>query len=130
MSRIYSTTEVKKREILNEIVRKRWDESIATVRDDVKAECIFEGHEDNNEETKMTPDIEDSVNSTGRLINQQKFCEKLVNTKVQLHAGFLTQTGKFIDRLTGPEWIKEGSFNENLMLKSLLCNVEFPDGQA
>ena len=52
--------------------------------------------EDDDEESRIIPDVEKSVDSTGRLLNQQSFYDRLVNAEVELHLGELIQTGKVI----------------------------------
>ena len=61
-----------------------WGESVVSIRDSVKVEDIFEENEDENDEPRTMPDIEDSVDSTSRLTNYEIFCNKLVIAEVQL----------------------------------------------
>ena len=78
----------------------------------------------------MTPDIEEHVDSTVRLINQQPFYDVLINAEVELQSGELMQTGKVIGRSVNHEGAIDGSYDDNPMLNSLLYDVEFPDGQV
>ena len=49
-------------------------------------------HDDDGEEPIMTPCIEESVYSTGRLLNQQPFHDRLINSEVERQSGELLQT--------------------------------------
>ena len=62
-------------------------------------------------------DIEESVDSTGALVNQKPFYDKLVNAEVQLQLGCIMQTGKVTCRSIGPEGVIDGSHDNNPMLK-------------
>ena len=53
------------------------------MRSDVKAdEDVLIENEDDDEKPRIMPDVEASFNSTGRLINQQPSCDRLINIKV------------------------------------------------
>ena len=66
----------------NSLIRKSQGDSITPAIEDVKVEDIFEEHEDWDEEHRTTPDVEEQVDSTSTIINQQLFCDKLVNAEV------------------------------------------------
>ena len=48
---------------------------------------VIEIYEDNSEEPRTVPDIEDLVDSNGRLINQLPVYYHLLNAEVQLQLG-------------------------------------------
>ena len=87
-------------------------------------------YEDEDEEPRIIPGIEESVDSAGRLLNQQPFYDRLINAEVELQSGDLMQTGKVIGRSANHEGAIDGSCDDKPMLNSLLCDVEFPDGQV
>ena len=127
----HSPVELKKREIFNEMIKRRWGDSVTPARTDVEAnEDVFMEYEDDDEKPRIIPDIEESVDSTGRLINQQPFYDRLINAEVELQSGELMQTGKVIGRSVNHEGAIDGSYDDNPMLNSLLYDVEFPDGQV
>ena len=64
------------------MIRKRWGDSVALVQAGVEVEDVFHEHEDEDEKPKTMPDIEDSVDSTGRVINQKPFYDALINAEV------------------------------------------------
>ena len=67
----HSPVEIKKREIFNDLIRRRWGDSVTPARTDIKADVdVFIAYEDEDEKTRITPDIEESVDSNGRLLNQ------------------------------------------------------------
>ena len=73
--------------------------SVTLARSDVKAvEDVFMEHEDDEEEPRTTLDIEESVESTGRLLNQQPFYDRLINAEVEMQSGELMQIGRVIGR--------------------------------
>ena len=58
-------------DIFNDLIRRRWEDSVTSARTNVKDdEDIFIEHEDDREEPRIMPDIEESVDSTDRLLNQ------------------------------------------------------------
>ena len=91
---------------------------------------FFNEDEDNEEEPKVILDIEESVDLTGRLINQKLSYNKLVSTEVSLQQGNSLQTVKVTCRLVGPEVAIKDSHDYNPMFKSLLYDIEFNDRQV
>ena len=93
----HSPVELKKREIFNDLIKRRWEDSVTLVRTYVKAdEYVFMEYEDDDEEPRIALDIEESVDLTGMLINQQPFYDRLINAEVVLQSGELMQTEKVI----------------------------------
>ena len=81
----YSSVELKNREIFNDLIRRRWIESLTPARTDIKAdEDVFIEYEDDEEEPIIIPAIEDFFDSTSRLINHQPFYYRLINAEVKL----------------------------------------------
>ena len=57
-------------EISNDLMRRRWGDAVTPERTDVKADGdVFMEHEDDKKEPRMIPDIEKSVDSTGRSLS-------------------------------------------------------------
>ena len=51
------------------------------------SEQLYELYKDNDEQPLQVPEIEDSVDSTGRLINQQPAYDTIINSEVLLQQG-------------------------------------------
>ena len=102
-------------EIFDDLIRRRWGGTVTPARTDVKAdEDFFMKYEDDGEEPRIIPDTKESVDSTGRLLNQQPFYDRLVNAEVELQSGELMQTGKVIGMSVNHEGAIDGSCNDNL----------------
>jgi hypothetical protein len=78
----------------------------------------------------LVPDIEDAIDTQGKLINQQPAYDKLINAEAQLQMGDKMMTAKVIKRSIGPDGCTAGEYDDNPMLNSIVYNVEFPDGQV
>ena len=82
-------------EIFNDLIIRRWGDAVTLARSDVKTdEDIFIKREDDGEDSRIIPDIKASVDSTGKLLNQQPFYDRWVNTEAELQSGELMQTRK------------------------------------
>ena len=75
-------------------------------------------------------DVEDTVDSIGRLINQQPVYDRIINTEVQLQLGDSVAVGTVKQRSIGPDGHSVGSYHDNPILNSVVYDVEFPDGQV
>ena len=66
-------------DIFNDLIRRRWGDSVTPTRTDIKAEeDVFMECEDDVEEPRIILDIGEFVESTGRLLNQQSFYDILM----------------------------------------------------
>ena len=102
-------------DVINDFIRRRWECAVTSERSGVKADgAFFIKHENNGEEPRIAPDIKESVDSTGRLLNQQAFYGKLVNAEVWLQSGELMQMGKVIGMSINHEGAIDGSCNDSL----------------
>ena len=90
-----SPFELKKREIFNGLIRGRWGDSVTPAMTDVKAdEDVFIQYEDDDEKPRIMLDIEKSIDSTSRLINQKPFYDRLINVEFGLQSGDLCRREK------------------------------------
>ena len=88
----------------------------------------MERYEDEDEPAKPIPDIEETVDAHGRPLNQLPAYDRLLNAEVQLqHVDWVT-TGKVKRRALGPDGNMVGKYDNNPMLNSIMCEVEFADG--
>lgn len=75
-------------------------------------------------------DIEDAVDHTGKVINQQPAYDRFINNEVRLPMGDELATGKVIGRNLDDEGRTSGRYDDNPILNSIVYDVEFPDGQV
>ena len=77
----------------------------------------------------LSPEIEDTVDATGKLINQQPAYDKLLNAEVSLPLDDTVKTGVVRCRATDINGHVVGTYDDNPFLNTMLYEVEFPDGQ-
>ena len=90
----------------------------------------FEEYEDDDEEARVVPDIEDTVDATGKLLNQMPAYDRILNSEVSLQLGEDMAVGKVTRRALNPDGRVTGTYDENPMLNSMIYEIEFPDGQV
>jgi hypothetical protein len=76
------------------------------------------------------PDIEDTVDANGKLLNQQPAYDRILHSEVSLQLGDEITVGRVTKRAIGPDGTVAGSYDENPYLNSMIYEVEFPDGQT
>ena len=91
---------------------------------------VIEKYEDHEQQEQPTLEVEDIVDSTGKLINQHPAYDQIINAEVQLQLGEEIVTGKVIQRAIGPDGQVTGTYDNNPFLNSIIYYVEFPDGQV
>ena len=64
--------------------------------------------------------MEDAVDSTGELINQQPMYDKMLNSEVSMQLNDMMSTGKFARRSMGPDGRTTGSYNNDTMLNMVV----------
>eukprot|EP00957_Ditylum_brightwellii_P030816 2334709-Ditylum_brightwellii.AAC.1 len=75
-------------------------------------------YEDNDEIGRSLPEIEETVDANGTLIDQQPAYNKIINAEVQLHHQDNITTGKVKRMVLGPDG------------RTAVYKVEFPDGEV
>ena len=124
----YSPVEQKKRDIFDELIQRRWGDSITLPNPNAHDN---ETDDDNHDDTEdIDPVMEDAVDSTGRAINQQPLYDKLINAEVMLQQGDSKVKGTVKRRTIGPDGRTSGTYDDNPILNSVIYDVEFPDGQV
>ena len=63
----------------------------------------FDEYHDDDEEPRTIPDVEDDIDFSGRLLNQQPAYDKLINAEIQLQLENHITTGKVKRRALGPD---------------------------
>ena len=127
----HSTTELKKRGTFDALVEKRWGTSMSpppVPRDD--SESVFDEYEDDDEDKQVVPDVEDTVDATGKLLNQHPAYDRIINAEVALQLEEEVTTGKVTRRALGPDGQVAGTYDDNPFLNTTIYEVEFPDGQV
>jgi hypothetical protein len=66
---LHSDTEIKKRAIFDALIEGRWGTSMSAPPEET-SEDTSEEYWDNDEEQRVIPEVEDTVDGNGRLINQ------------------------------------------------------------
>jgi hypothetical protein len=75
------------------------------------------------------PDIEDILDSTGKVLNQQPMWDKMINADIILQQGDKLQRGKVKRRSIDDNGKTIGTCSDNPIMNSILYEVEFPDGE-
>ena len=131
VSEMHSPAEIGKRKVFDNLIKEKWGDSITppVVLKEEKEKDFIE-YEDDDEQPRVAPDIEEPVDSSGRLINQQPACDKLINVEIYVQHGDALEKGKVIGRSIGPDGTTTGQYDDNPILNSVIYDVEFPDGQV
>eukprot|EP00957_Ditylum_brightwellii_P129366 9868319-Ditylum_brightwellii.AAC.1 len=90
---------------------------------------FYEEYKNDDEPARVTPDIEDSVDATGRLLNTMPSYNLLLNAEVSLQLGDEVRVGKVTQRAIRPDGTITGTYDNNPMMNTMIYDVEFPDGQ-
>ena len=127
---IHSPVEVKKRKVFDELIERRWGTSISPPKTVSDESHEFEYYEDDEEQARKAPDVEDAVDAQGNLLNQQPAYDTIINAEVQLQLGEEYAKGRVIGRALGQDGTTVGTYDDNPFLNSIVYEVEFPDGQV
>ena len=123
-----SPVEIKKREVLDELIKWRWGTPMTPPN--TQQPKVFEKYEDHEQQKQPTLEVEDIVDSTGKLINQQPAYDQIINAEVQLQHGEEIVTGKVIQKPIRPDGQVTGTYDNKPYLNSIIYDMEFPDGQV
>ena len=126
---IHSPTEIKKREIFDGLIERRWG-TYNSPPPISETEKEFSEYEDDDETARVVPNIEDTVDATGKLLNQEPAYDKILHSEVSLQLGENMATGKVTKRAIGPDGTTAGTYDANPYLNSMIYEVQFPDGQV
>ena len=91
---IHSPVEIKKREVFDELIKRRWGTPMTPPN--TQQPKAFEKYEDHEQQEQPTLEVEEIVDSTGKLINQQPAYDQIINAEVQLQLGEEMVNGKVI----------------------------------
>ena len=107
----------------------RGDGEHPSTAEDLDEDNEFEEDEEEDEPKRTVPDIEDTVDATGRLLNQQPAYDKILCSEVSLQLGENITVVKVTKRALVPNENVAGTYDENPCLNTMIYEVEFPDGQ-
>ena len=114
--------------MFDKLIEERWGTSINPAKNSIDNDNKFEEYSDEDEDPRVIPDIEDAVDSTGRIINQQPMYDRLLNAEVLLHHEDDQVVAKVVRRALGPDGKTNGVYDTNPFLNTLMYEIEFPDG--
>jgi hypothetical protein len=132
-SEIYSEVEIKKRNVFDELIERRHGTSINPPKP-MKGESDTNEPDDadgdaDTEPAGELPDIEDILDSTGKVLIQQPMWDKLINAEIILQQGDKLQRGKVKRRSVDDNGKTIGTYSDNPIMNSIVYEVEFPDGE-
>lgn len=95
IAELHSETEQRKREIFDKLIERRWGTAINPPPiPKSEGDSDFEEYADDDEDPRVIPETEDSVDLRGRLIDQQPAYDRLINAEVQLQLDDKMALGK------------------------------------
>ena len=86
-------------------------------------------HEDDTEEPRALPDVDEITNNNTSDVNQMPMHDRLMCSDATLQRDNQIIRGKVKGRRLAPDGSIIGYYNDNLVLNILAHNVEFPDGE-
>eukprot|EP00957_Ditylum_brightwellii_P111114 8472707-Ditylum_brightwellii.AAC.1 len=90
----------------------------------------YDEYEDDDDKARSLSEMEETVDATNTMIDQQPAYDKIINAEAQLHHQDYITTGKVKKRALGPNGRTAGSYHDNPVLNSTIYEVEFPDGEV
>ena len=78
---IHSPVEIKKREVFDELIKRRWETPMTPPN--TQQPKAFEKYEDHEQQEQPTFEVDNIVDSTGKLINKQPAYDQIINAEAQ-----------------------------------------------
>ena len=128
--------ENKKRDVFDALIERRMGTSInpppTTEHRDPTVDDLKNHNDLDNEmdEPVESPDHEDILDSTGRILEQQPAFDKIINAEVMIQNGDEMAMGKVARRSLDADGRMTGTYHNNPFLITITYDVEFPDGQV
>ena len=132
----HSMVENKKRDVFNALIERRMGTSInpppTTEYGDPTVDDLTNQNnlDDEMDELVESPDHEDILDSTGRILEQQPAFDKIINAEVMIQNGDEMAMGKVARRSLDADGRMTGTYHDNPFLNTITYDVEFPDGQV
>jgi hypothetical protein len=125
---LHSEVERKKQDVYDQLIERRWGTAISGPSKKPAVDNTFEAYQDDEEEPRRAPDIEDSVDNSGKVLNQSPAYDRMLNAEISLQMEHGQTKGIVKRRAVGPDGKVSGRYDENPYLNSLVYEVEFTDG--
>ena len=90
----------------------------------------FDQYDDDNEPMHPSAEIEDTVDTNGKILNQLPAYDKLLNVKVQIQLNEDYTIRKVKRYALRSDGMVSGKYDDNPFLNSITYEVEFSDGQV
>ena len=85
-------------------------------------------YHDEDELSRLTPEIENAANTNSRLICQKPAHDTIINAEVLIHQGDNIRTYNVLQQLNVLDVTTDGQYDDNPGLTSNIYDVELPDG--
>ena len=79
---LHSPVELKKREVFDELIQRRWGSPVTP--SNTQQKNVFKKYDDHEQQEPPTLEVEDNVDSTGKLINQQPAYDQIMRFNYNL----------------------------------------------
>ena len=86
--------------------------------------------DDEMDEPVESPDHDNILDSTGRILEQQPAFDKIINAEVMIQNGDEMAMGKVARQSLDADGRTTGTYHDNPFLNTITYEVEFPDGQV
>ena len=128
---------IKKRDVFDALIERRMGTSINPPpipedRDPPMDDPTSNDYLDDDDEMDgpvESPDHEDILDSTGRILEQQPAFDKIINAEVMIQNGDEMAMGKVARRSLDADGRMTGTYHDNPFLNTITYDVEFSDGQ-
>ena len=129
----HSMVEIKKHDVFDALIERRMGTSInPPTPEGLDPTMEDPTHEDDDEKNAPgeSPNHEDILNSTGRILEQQPAFDKIINAEVMTQNGDEMAMGKVARRSLDADGRTTGTYHDNPFLNTITYDIEFPDGQV
>ena len=126
----HSPSEQSKRQAFDALIERRYGNSIVAPTMPAEGCETTKPYEDDGQQQFTILDNEDSVDSTGRLINQCPTYDRIINAEVQMQLDKQMMKGTVKRRVLGKDGRTTGKYDDNPYRNSIVYEVEFADGEV
>ena len=131
-TKIHSPVEEKKQNVFDALIERRMGTSInpppttdeTTKQNDLVNDCETTPMD----EPVESPDHEDILDSTGRILEQQLAFDKIINAEVMIQNGNEMAMGKVVRQSLDADGRMTGTYHDNPFLNTVTYDMEFSDG--
>eukprot|EP00957_Ditylum_brightwellii_P207240 15352107-Ditylum_brightwellii.AAC.1 len=124
-------TKVKSSKFFDSLIERRWGTSINPLPETTpNDQDTYDEYKDDDEIASSLPEVEETVDAIGTLIDQQQAYNRIINAEVQLHCQDHLTTGNIKMRVIRPDYRTSGLYHDNPKLNPTVYEVEFPDREV